>query len=128
MPKQPIKGCLCGDDGIGSNCYLTKHGRCEWCGWNVYVHRKRTHKVQEREVGLKTGILGGDQLMCDEYCTGCFYLTKNSNLGYVCDYMLITDHRRPCNSGKECTVRMITKERIRGVDQRRAAWIRSRTR
>lgn len=59
MPKRPIKGCLCGEDGIGSSCYITKKGKCEWCGWNVNVHAGRIQKLKTNGLKkLRNGLWG----------------------------------------------------------------------
>lgn len=49
--------------------------------------------------------------MVDESCIGCFFLSRGNNGGKgvfsrMCDYLLITDHARPCKSGEGCTERI----------------------
>ena len=43
--------------------------------------------------------------VCDKYCNGCVFYSGSSLTFKVCEYMLMTDHRRPCPAGKGCTVK-----------------------
>lgn len=40
-----------------------------------------------------------------KYCKGCFYWGGHDESACCCNYLLITDKRRPCSPGKDCTVR-----------------------
>lgn len=40
-----------------------------------------------------------------KYCKGCFYWGGHDESACCCNYLLITDKRRPCPPGKNCTVR-----------------------
>lgn len=44
-----------------------------------------------------------EQRRC-RYCKGCKYFSSAGSFG-TCDYLLMTDMRRPCKAGKGCTVR-----------------------
>ena len=45
--------------------------------------------------------------MVDDYCKGCFYRVLLPALGgYGCEYICITEKRRPCPSGTGCTVKL----------------------
>lgn len=48
-------------------------------------------------------------------CKGCYYGTHTGEL-WVCDYILMTGHRRPCPPGEGCTVR------IEAAQDRKRAW------
>lgn len=41
-------------------------------------------------------------------CKGCIY-SFVTNCGTYCQYILITEHRRPCPPGKGCTVKKVQK-------------------
>lgn len=43
------------------------------------------------------------------YCRGCKYLSSAGHNG-CCDYFLMTGKRRPCQIGKDCTVREYKKD------------------
>lgn len=62
--------------------------------------------------------------MIDESCIGCFFLSRGNNGGKgvfarMCDYILITDHCRPCKSGKGCNVRIPYEGTMSIRDKRR---------
>ena len=44
------------------------------------------------------------------YCQGCIYAVF-AGCEPVCDYFLMTKHRRPCPPGEGCTVRTMGKDR-----------------
>lgn len=59
MLDRSIRGCIAGEGGIGSNCYHGARGRCQWCGFNVYVHELRVKKLREEGLTtLKNGLKG----------------------------------------------------------------------
>lgn len=41
----------------------------------------------------------------DKTCHSCIYCQGASDSSVCCNYFLITDNRRPCDPGKDCTVR-----------------------
>lgn len=41
-------------------------------------------------------------------CKGCIY-SLVTNCGTYCQYILITEHRRPCPPGRGCTVKKVQK-------------------
>lgn len=43
-------------------------------------------------------------LEIDEHCVGCYYYRGEAAL--FCCYLLVTDKKRPCPPGKDCTVRI----------------------
>lgn len=45
--------------------------------------------------------------MVDEYCEGCYYRAFFPALGWGCEYLVMTEKRRPCPSGTGCTVRRL---------------------
>lgn len=45
----------------------------------------------------------------NNYCSDCVYYACNT---HTCDYILITDRRRPCPAGEWCTERYTRKEAI----------------
>lgn len=40
----------------------------------------------------------------NEACLGCIYFAETT---LTCDYILMTDKRRPCPPGKDCTVKSV---------------------
>lgn len=50
-----------------------------------------------------SGLTPNDQRRC-RHCKGCKYFSSAGSYG-TCDYLLMTDMRRPCKAGKGCTVR-----------------------
>ena len=44
----------------------------------------------------------------DPYCDGCFYYRHLSTDGAsrCCHYIFVTDTKRPCDPGKDCTVKV----------------------
>lgn len=48
-------------------------------------------------------------------CKGCIYSFVN-NCGTYCQYILITDRRRPCPPGKGCTVREAAKKGAKNAE------------
>ena len=48
--------------------------------------------------------------VCDRYCRRCIYYLNFSGGLKCCNYLLMTDKRRPRDPGKGCTVRAL-KER-----------------
>lgn len=46
-------------------------------------------------------------------CEGCFYWRGGDAWGKMCYYLFITNHRRPCPPGAECTVRLAKSKRGR---------------
>lgn len=48
----------------------------------------------------------------NRYCRGCIYHGKVSG-DTCCDYILVTQRRRPCKAGKDCTVRRTKGEKPR---------------
>ncbi len=59
MKKKPIENCLCGEQGAGTVCTATKHGRCEWCGFDKKVNAYRKHLLETKGlVKLKNGMRG----------------------------------------------------------------------
>lgn len=51
--------------------------------------------------------------MVDEYCIGCEYhwISYACPEYQACDYIMMTGRKRPCPSGKECTVKKKAKRR-----------------
>lgn len=49
--------------------------------------------------------------MVDEYCEGCYYRAFFPALGWGCEYLVMTEKRRPCPSGAGCTVKLV-KDRV----------------
>ena len=49
--------------------------------------------------------------MIDKNCWNCFYWQGHSEPAMCCNYLLITDKRRPCPPGKDCTVKKPRKRR-----------------
>lgn len=51
----------------------------------------------------------------DKHCKNCFYYRYMYNgykeMGRACHYLLITGKRRPCDPGKDCTVKVTEKPR-----------------
>lgn len=45
--------------------------------------------------------------MVDEYCEGCYYRAFFPALGWGCEYLVMTEKRRPCPSGAGCTVKLV---------------------
>lgn len=46
--------------------------------------------------------------VCDRYCRRCmYYINLSGGLRGLkcCNYLIMTDKRRPCDPGKGCTVR-----------------------
>ena len=39
-------------------------------------------------------------------CKGCIYSNHFQNTTYLCDYLLMTNRRRPCPPGSKCTERV----------------------
>lgn len=61
--------------------------------------------------------------MVDDYCKGCYYRIYIPGADcYGCEYLVITEKRRPCPSGEGCTVRRL-KDRAgtHNADQRKKA-------
>lgn len=61
--------------------------------------------------------------MVDDYCKGCYYRIYIPGADcYGCEYLVVTEKRRPCPSGEGCTVRKI-KDRAgtHNADQRKKA-------
>lgn len=49
--------------------------------------------------------------VCDSYCLNCIYCLGFCDVTWCCNYYLMTDKRRPCPSGKGCTVRVERKRK-----------------
>lgn len=48
----------------------------------------------------------------DEHCVGCrYYRLINGGLQMYCNYIFAEDKKRPCDPGKDCTVRVKRKEK-----------------
>lgn len=46
----------------------------------------------------------------DKYCIGCrYYRTMYGGDQMYCDYIFAEDKKRPCDPGKDCTVRVKRK-------------------
>lgn len=61
--------------------------------------------------------------MVDESCVGCVYYWVSYGCAeyQACDYIMRTGKRRPCPSGKECTVRkqINTRRRYKWVGRKK---------
>lgn len=49
--------------------------------------------------------------VCDKYCTNCVYYVGSNFDGCFCNYILMTDKRRPCDPGTGCTVRVLREKK-----------------
>lgn len=50
----------------------------------------------------------------NKYCSDCFYYKAVWASDYkCCHYLLITDHKRPCDPGEGCTVKISEKKKRR---------------
>ena len=54
----------------------------------------------------------------DKYCWDCRYYQGNCEANMCCCYLLITDKRRPCPPGKDCTVK-VKRKRVRKTSTER---------
>ena len=66
------------------------------------------------EEGNATQTKGTQNANCifDPHCDGCEYYTKvGVSTTYVCDYILVEGHKRPCPPGEKCTVKSVKARR-----------------
>ena len=56
--------------------------------------------------------------VCDSYCLNCIYYVGCSRDFWFCNYLLMTDKRRPCDPGTGCTVRVLRKRKRKTAGER----------
>lgn len=57
--------------------------------------------------------------MTDKYCYDCIYWQGHDEHCMCCHYLLVTDKRRPCPPGKDCTVKIKRKRKRKTEAERR---------
>lgn len=48
----------------------------------------------------------------DKHCEGCHYYKMVFPPERCCHYLLMTNQKRPCDPGKDCTVKVIVKKQF----------------
>lgn len=59
------------------------------------------------DMGIKKNTV---QVVNDVHCMGCkYYRLLNGGVQMYCGYIFVEDRKRPCDPGKDCTVRLKRK-------------------
>lgn len=79
---------------------------CDACGKQRNIELTRAR--QERQAKQRQAVSELKQWIADKrYCRKCEFSGTNKYCNNLCDYMLITGHRRGCRAGVGCKKRKI---------------------
>ena len=60
-------------------------------------------------------LVRGVKMATDRYCIDCKYYQGNNESILTCCYIFIEDKKRPCDPGKDCTVKVKRRRKRKGI-------------